>query len=181
MLSETINSPKEAAVVAYGKVRGSDAYVYTEIAIDIFNEILPLSMQNTYIVSDDDSYPSAVRDEFNNGNAWARLDYPLAIPGYRAVHFMDKAPLGLASAYGLVVFLVILIASALLFIFLSVFLSRYLTRTSTRLVKHIEYLIDTGDFGYTDKAIEEGNDEMADIGRTVNDMSVFILESPETE
>ena len=174
MLSSAINDPDEAAVVAYGKVRDSDAYVYAEIADGIFDVLIGPGPGNTYIVSEDESYPEAIPEHLLDERSWATLEYELAIPGCRVVHFMDKAPLGLASAYGLAVFICILIASALLFIFLSVFLSRYLTRTSTRLVRHIRYLMDTGNFGYTDKSIEEGNDEMADIGRTVNEMSVFI-------
>ena len=114
--------------------------------------------------------PEKYRDE----GAWAELSYSLAIPGYSVVRYMDKSPLRLASAYGLVVFIGILTASAVLFIYLSFFLSKFLTRTSSRLVRHIEYLMTSNDFGYTDSSIEEGNDEIAGIGRSVNAMSISI-------
>lgn len=174
MLSETINDPKAPAVAAYGKVQGTDAYVYAEVSMDIFSGIMQSQISNVYISSDSYSYPEEIPEELYHRMAWERNEYQLAIPGVSVVHFINKAPLDITSAYGLAVFISVLIASLLLFLLLSLMLSRFLTRTSSRLVRHIEYLMDTNDFGYTDSTIEEGDDEMASIGRTLNAMSVSI-------
>lgn len=174
MLSETINEPRQPAVIAYGKIRNSEAYVYAEISASIFNGITQSSISNAYIVSGDEAYPGEIPAALMDGKEWEATEYETAIPGCSIIHFINKSPMGVASAYGLAVFVCILIASAALFLFLSVLLSRYLTKTSSRLVRHIRYLMDTNDFGYTDESIEEGDVEIASIGRTLNAMSVSI-------
>ncbi len=174
MIAETINVPKEPAVAAYGKIRGSDAYVYAEVSMDIFNGIMTSSFSNAYLASDSFLYPEEMPEELFDSGSWEATEYPLAIPGYSIVHFINRSPVGIASVYGLAVFITILIASALLFMFLSVLLSQYLTKASRKLVRHIRYLMETNDFGYTDSSIEEGDDEVASIGRTLNAMSISI-------
>ena len=174
MIADTINDPVMPAVVAYGRVRGADAYVYAEISMEIFSGIGPENIRNAYLLHDGLSYPEPVPEDLFNDRSWEMSAYDLVIPGSSIVHFIDRHPLGLASFYGLTVFIVILVASALLFVVLSILLSRYLTRASTRLIRHIRYLMDSGDFSYTDKSIEEGDDEIASIGRSVNAMSLSI-------
>ena len=176
MLSETINSPKVPAVAAYGRIRNADAYVYAEISMELFEGITPSSISNAYIITDRTSYPEKIPKELLQSRSWEATEYPLAIPGCSILHFINRSPLGITSIYGLAVFISILAASVLLFMLLSILLSRYLTRTSSKVVKHIQYLMDTNDFGYTDISIEEGDDEIASIGKTLNAMSISISE-----
>lgn len=176
--ARTLNRPSQPAVAAYGKVIGlDDCYVYAELSGEIFSPLfLGENSGNVYVVSPDSSYPDAIPEDFLDENTWSRTEYELLIPDCYAVQFIDRSPLRLASSYGLAVFLGILITSIILLFILSAILSRYLTRTTYRLEKHIKYLTATNDFGYVDPQIEEGNDEIAAIGHTVNAMSVSISE-----
>ncbi len=173
MLSRTVNAPYETAVVAYGRVSGTDAYVYAELSADIFQGIFS-TIGNAYIVSGSSSYPEEIPSSFLDESAWSCTEYELAIPECRVVHFIDRSPLRFASSYGLAVFIPILIASAVLFVLLSILLSRYLTAAASRLVGYIEHLMAEKNFGAVDKSIEEGCDEIASVGRTINAMSVSI-------
>ncbi len=174
MLGKTLNPPEETAVIAYGRVREADAYVYAEFSSDIFSPLVS-SNATMYIVSDEIVLPNgSIPARYLDESHYASSSYPLEIPGISAVHFLDRNPLRLASSSGLIVLIVVILASILLFILVSILLSRYLTRASSRLVRHIEYLMETKDFGYTDKAIESGKDEIASIGHAVNAMSISI-------
>ncbi len=176
MLGTTINTPYETAVIAYGRVRDSDAYVYAEFSSDIFSPIIS-SNPMMYIVSDEKVLPSGnIPGEYLDPGIYSSSEYSLEIPGVSAVFFQRLNPLRIISSSGLVVFIVVIAASVLLFVLISVLLSRYLTRASSKLVRHIEYLMETKDFGYTDKEIESGKDEIASIGHAVNAMSISISE-----
>ena len=173
-LSTTINSPEELAVTAYGRIRGSDGFVYAELSSDLFSPLIAAG--NVFIVSPGGAYPDAIPGRFYDADDWTEIRYPLPVPDCYVVQFLDRSPLRLASSYGLAVFLVILLASTVLLVLLSFILSRYLTKTTRRLERHIRHLTATNDFGTVDKSIEKGDDEIAAIGRTVNKMSVSISE-----
>ena len=173
MLGRTLNSPFEEAVIAYGRMRGFDAYLYAEFSMDIFE---PLSSTwSMYIEGGGMVYPSAIPDELL-GSSYEATAYPLSIPGCRALRFQELTPLRLISSSGLLVFLIVIAASILLFLVVSVLLSRYLTKASSHLVRHIGHLMETKDFGVVDKSIESGDEEIAAIGHAVNAMSVSISE-----
>ena len=173
-VSTTINSPDELAVAAYGRIRGSDGYVYAELSSDIFSPLV--SVGNVFIVSTGGAYPEAIPERLYDAHDWTEVRYSLPIPGSYVVQFLDRSPLRIASSYGLAVFIMILLASTVLFVLISLMLSRLLTKTTRRLEKHIRHLTETNDFGAVDKSIEKGDDEIAAIGRTVNKMSVSISE-----
>ena len=176
-LTHSINNPDELVVAAYGRMRETDGYVYAELSDNVFRPLFSYpDVGNIYILSDGISYPDAVPSEYMDENNWTMAEYPFVIPGSSVVQFVDRAPLRLASSYGLTVFVGILTASLVLLIVISALLSRYLTRTTSRLEKHIKYLTETKDFGSVNKSIEEGSDEVAAIGRTVNAMSISISE-----
>ena len=173
-VSTTINSPEEMAVAAYGRIRGSDGYVYAELSSDIFSPLI--SAGRIFIVSPSGAYPEAIPERLRDTHGWTEVRYSLPIPDSYVVQFLDRSPLRIASSYGLAVFIFILMASTVLLVLLSFILSRYLTKTTRRLEKHIRYLTATNDFGAVDKSIEKGDDEIAAIGHTVNKMSVSISE-----
>ena len=174
-LGRTLNPPYEDAVVVYGRVRNADAYVYAEFSSDIFTPLLSTA-DGMYIVSDNVILPSAVPGDLLDESSFALSRYPLDIPGCSAVHYQKRMPLSLISSSGFAMFIVVLVASVLLFVLVSFLLSRHLTKTSSGLVRHIEYLMRTKDFGHTDSSIERGDDEIASIGHAVNEMSVSISE-----
>ncbi len=176
-LSRTINSPEGTALTAYGRIRDSSGYVYAEISPTIFDKLFTGTSEGRgFIYSDNTVYPGPIPQDFLDSSKWDMDSYDLPIPGCSVVQFIDRTPFRIASAYGLAVFVAILATSTILVILLSALLSRYLTKSASRLVGHIEYLTDTSDFGFVDKDIEEGDDEIAAIGRTVNAMSVSISE-----
>lgn len=171
-LGRTLNPVSELCVIAYGKVRDSNAYVYAEFSAEIFEPLISI-FPDIYIYSSDYSYPGAIPDVLWQSD-YTRSIYSLDIPDVKAIHFQERMPLSIISSSGLAVFALVIVASILLFILVSVLLSRYLTKASSKLVRHIEYLMDTKDFGYTDKTIESGDKELAQIGHAVNAMSISI-------
>lgn len=176
MFGRTINDPSAMAIIAYGRVRNTEAYIYAEISADILSPIIEAYPGYAYAVSESGSYPEEVPSSFLNSSSYAVSSYGLAIPGAAVLLFQERMPLSLMSSSGLAVLLVVSAASILLFILLSFLLSRYLTRVSSRLVRHIEYLMDTKDFGYVDKTMEKGDEEIASIAHAVNAMSISISE-----
>ena len=172
-LGTTLNRPYENAVIAYGRIRENSAYVYAEFSADIFAPLLDV-FEGMYIISEEMMLPRDIPPRMLDTSQYSSSVYPLEVPGMQAVYYQKLEPLSLFSSYGAAVFLVIFAATLLLFIIVSVLLSRYLTKASSRLVRHIEYLMETKDFGYTDKSIEKGRDEIAAIGHAVNAMSLSI-------
>lgn len=176
-LSETVNLPEELAVVAYGRTRENDGYIYAELSSDIFDSLYSYAdANNIFIVSDGQEYPEGIPESFFEENKWTAYNFPLSIPDSHVIQFIDRSPLRIASSYGLAVFIAIILASTILFVIISFILSRSLTKATRKLEKHIGYLTVTNDFGYVDKSIEEGDDEIAAIGHVVNKMSVSISE-----
>ena len=175
MLSETLNRPQEPAVVAFGRIRGADAYVYAEFSQDIFSPLLDPQAGIIRIFSDGRAWPDG-GEALPDASRYSAEEYELEIPGCTAVHFQPIRQMRLVSSSGLAVLMVVIAASILLFVIVSVLLSRYLTKASSRLVKHIEHLMAEKDFGVKERSIEEGDDEIASIGRAVNAMSISIAE-----
>ena len=171
-LGQTLNNPKELCIRAFGRVRNADAYVYAEFSADLFTPLVEV-FDDIYIVSEYGAYPQSIPGHLLS-SSYSQTVYPLEIDGCSAIQFQERMPLSLISSSGLAVFFLVIVASILLFVVISVLLSRYLTKASSKLVSHIEYLMDTKDFGYTDKSIEAGDKELAQIGHAVNAMSVSI-------
>lgn len=176
-VGRTLNEPYEDALIAYGRMDDIDAYVYAEVDMSVFDPVYDDgAVENLYIRSLDGSfsYPGTVPEAFFDDTAWDMNTYELGIDGLELVYFEDKRPISLGSIYGLGAFLLLLGGSFLLIVVVSIITSRQLTRSTRRLVKHINQLSESGNYGYTDPTIEEGGDEIADIGRTVNKMSLSI-------
>ncbi len=175
--SDSLNTPHEDVVVAYGKVEGLDAYIYAEASMQIFSSLFENETAgNIYIKGGDDFiYPSPVEEDFLT-KAYTKGSIPLLIPSSSVVYYVDKYPMILSSSYGLTMFLTLLAGSALLALIVSLLTSRYMTKSSSKLINHIKYLTESNDFGYTDPSIEDGGDEIAEIGKTLNRMSLSISE-----
>ncbi len=171
--TDSLNAPHEKVVVAYGKVEGVDAYIYAEVSMEVFASLFENeAVGNIYIKGADDFiYPHPVKSEFF-GNDYSEGSIPLLIPSSHVVYYVDyPPPMALHT-----MFLTLLAGSALLAFVVSFLTSRVLTKSSSKLINHMKYLTESNDFGYTDSSIEEGDDEIAKIGSTVNRMSLSISE-----
>ena len=179
MFSQTLNSPYEDAVVAYGRMDDMDAYVYAEVDMGVFDPLFEDALvDGLYIVGDDGAFiwPSDPEADMLDSSSYASESIALSIPGASIVHFENRTPVGLGSAYGLGAFVMLLAGSTVLFAVVSVIISRFLTRSTDKLVDHMGHLAADNAFGEVDPSIEEGDDEIARVGRTVNSMSLSIAE-----
>ena len=177
MLSGTLNTPYETAVVAYGRIDDHDAYVYAEINASVFDPLFSDSaVGNLYLVDDDGTmlWPVSGNPESYESESWSRELFDIHIAGVRLAYFENRQPIRLGSIYGLTGFLVLITGSLILVVLVSLITSRYLTSSTRKLVRHISYLSESGRYGLVNPEIEKGNDEMAAIGRTVNRMSTSI-------
>lgn len=89
-------------------------------------------------------------------------------------YFENTRPVALSSAYGLGTFVSLLLTSTLLIVVISLVSSRVVTRPTRALVRYMKDLSDKSAYGSVDPSREEGDDELARIGRTVNQMSLSI-------
>ena len=175
MTDTTLNSPYENAVVAYGRMDDIDAYIYAEMSMSIFDPLFDNApVENIYVIRDEDGfcYPGD-RPEGLLSGSYAEERFDLDIDGVSFVYYENRLPLSIGS-YGLGIFVLLIVVSFVLITVISYLTSRYLTRSTVRLVRHISHLSDSGSYGEVNPMIEEGNDEMAEIGRTVNRMSLSI-------
>lgn len=177
-LGRTLNSPYEDAVLAFGRMRDPDAYVYAELSMSVFDPLRGEgAVPELFIESEEDASPvMPLTGEVpeHGGGQWIRHIHQLSIPGLVLVHYENRWPVSISSAYGLGTFITLLLSSIILVYIVSVFTSRLVTRPANALVRHIQNLSESASYGTVDPSLEEGGDEIAEIGRTVNRMSLSI-------
>ena len=165
-IGTTLNSPYEDALLAYGRMDSADAYIYAELDMSIFDPVFTdASVDNVYLrdLVTGKTYPSAIDERMLDSSQYLEESFSLLIPDVEVVYFEDRNPMTVSSVYGLS-------------------MSKYLTRSTTRLVRYMKDLAENEDYGSVDPSIEEGDDEIANIGKSVNAMSLSIahlLESNE--
>ena len=176
-LGRTLNEPYEPSVLAFGRMNEPEAYVYAELSMTVFDPLFrepPVS--GIYVVDEEDGslvYPLDSGDP-PEGGQWLRHVFPLSIPGLEIAYFENTRPVALSSAYGLGTFVSLLLTSTLLIVVISLVSSRAVTRPTRALVRYMKDLSDKSAYGSVDPSLEEGDDELARIGRTVNQMSLSI-------
>lgn len=151
-----------APIASYG-------WVYIELAFNLFDKLFSggSNYMDVYIISDAWSLPETVSEE--EGLAVASLsgsDLTIAVKTDASALRQDRRQVILIA---IAVTLVATAAAALL----AYVLTGFITKPVNRLITHIKHIGEDGDFTPS-KEIEKGNDEIAEIGRTVNDMSVSI-------
>ena len=184
-LGTTLNSPYEDALLAYGRMNSADAYIYAELDMSIFDPVFSdASVDNIYLRNSRTGkmYPSDINAGLLDSSQYLEESFSLLIPDVEVVYFEDRNPMTVGSVYGLSMFIILLAGSTLLVLVVSFITSKYLTRSTTRLVRYMKDLAENEDYGSVDPSIEEGDDEIANIGKSVNAMSLSIahlLESNE--
>ena len=184
-IGTTLNSPYEDALLAYGRMDSVDAYIYAELDMSIFDPLLSdASVDNIYLrnVETGKTYPHAISSEMLDQSRYLEESFSTLIPGVEVVYFENRNPMTVSSVYGLSMFIILIAGSTLLVLIVSSLISRYLTRSTSRLVHYMRNLVETENYGSVDPTIEEGDDEIANIGKSVNSMSLSIahlLESNE--
>lgn len=184
-IGTTLNSPYEDALLAYGRMDSADAYIYAELDMSIFDPVFTdASVDNVYLrdLGTGRTYPSVIDEKMLDSSQYLEKSFSLLIPDVEVVYFEDRNPMTVSSVYGLSMFIILVAGSTLLVLVVSFITSKYLTRSTTRLVRYMKELTENEDYGSVDPSIEEGDDEIANIGKSVNAMSLSIahlLESNE--
>ena len=170
----TINEPSDIAVIAYGQVQGSEGWIYAEMNDSFFDDLLKNSpIENTFVVSSGWSLPYEIPQELFS-SSYLMNEIPLSVPDISVFYFVEKTQIHLDSLYGLTIFLIIMVAAIVMVITLGYLMTRIINRPTEHLVKYIKNLTEKSNYGVVDKSIEEGNDEIAEIGHTINEMSLSI-------
>lgn len=171
----TINTPKENAIAAIGKIEGdSTAWIYAEINDTIFDRLLLESPINSiYIHTNQWTLPDSIPEELLS-SSYVKNEVKLSHGDISILFFVQKTQLQLTSFYGFTIFLIIIVAGIVLALTLGGLITHIITRPTAHLVKHIEFLTKENKYGVINKEIEKGSDEIAQIGRTINKMSVSI-------
>ena len=169
-LGTTLNSPYEDALLAYGRMNSADAYIYAELDMSIFDPVFSdASVDNIYLRNSRTGkmYPSDINAGLLDSSQYLEESFSLLIPDVEVVYFEDRNPMTVGSVYGLSMFIILLAGSTLLVLVVSFITSKYLTRSTTRLVRYMKDLAENEDYGSVDPSIEEGDDEIANIGKSV--------------
>lgn len=170
----SLNSPFKKVLIARSKVANADAWVYAELDLSIFDPLFfSESARAVYVIADGFSYPSNDNLSYEN-NDYTRDEMNLIMPGTRVVWYTDYHPLTLSYSYGLTIFLIVLLGAVLLVTLLSIFFSNRVSNPISHLVKYIRYMTINESYGHVDASIEQGDDEIAKIGKTINTMSLSI-------
>ena len=170
----TLNEPREVAIIAYGKVLNSNGWIYAELNDSFFDDLLENSpLDNTFVVSSGWTLPNEIPEELYSSK-YIMNEVKLSVPDISILYFVSKIQIKLDSFYGFTIFLIILVAAILLVITIGYLLTRMINKPTDKLVKHIKYITKENKYGLVDKTIEEGDDEIAQIGHTINEMSLSI-------
>lgn len=166
------------------------SYVYIELRLTLFAETLaPYTEVNNILLLDGNSrlvtpLPAGLPEDFPVQELKENTRLTAGGSRYQAEHLtLENAALTLYSCTNvtslgsdgghiLFVVVVILLASLLLACLLAVLVSNYLTRPIQCLTERIQRVA-ANDFSY-DPSIEASNDEIGQIGRTVNEMTMSI-------
>lgn len=164
-------------------------WIYMELDLRLFNEIIspypagsffllyngelisPQSMGDLPIEFFQREFESVEKIEYN-GKTYRVLSLPLLIEGLSINSNSDVSYLVQNGYPVLYTLMVVLATVAITTIILSVLLSNFLTRPINRLTAHIKK-ISENDFSFNAE-IEKGNDEIAEVGRIVNEMTTSI-------
>lgn len=151
---------------------GSDGWIYIELDNSLFSPLFePYSayVQNSVVSENGWAHPAhtpatlASKDEQVTSIA-------LESPGLFIVSRTDLRQLKQTRRYGIIISLVITLTSLLIASLLAYLLTGIITRAVRDLIAHIQHATESSDFT-PNPLIERGSDEIAAIGKTVNDMS----------
>ncbi len=155
---------------------GTDGWIYIELDTSIFSPLLrPYSdYVDNYIISGDGwSYPSSSEDPrqlLESGNGYQTTTVAMETGGLSIVSRTDLKMLKQSNRYGIYISLAVCASSLLIACALAYRLTNITTKPVRVLIDHIRTTTETNDFT-PDPDIEKGADEIAAIGKTVNDMS----------
>lgn len=155
---------------------GTDGWVYIELDVSMFNPLLrPYSdYVNNYVITLDGwSYPilgRPVQSLLEDGGGYQATSVALENGGLYIVSRTNLKILKQSNRYGIYISLAVCATSLLIACALAFFLTNITTKPVRVLIDHIKTTTETNDFS-PDPEIEQGEDEIAAIGKTVNDMS----------
>lgn len=161
-------------------------YIYTEIGLDLFTDLLTPYMQiNNLFITDSQGRILTDRPEFLSENAdymtetegrsefagqvYEYFSRALPVAGMRLYSCTPYPPTGNDSSHLLYIISLVLLMSFAIGILLAFLTSRYLSLPIKRLDRRLG-LIAGGDFSF-DAEIEKPRDELGKIGHTVNEMT----------
>lgn len=170
--STTLNEPRENSIAAFSIIDMNYGYIYAEINENMFSDIL--SSESAVEITDKKGW-SVKSSSFIDGKDYYETEIPSSSPikiYYRL--YMDKTPFSIFSFYGFTLFIILIFIAVILCYILALVLTRTITRPVNRLISFIRQLSDNDEYGMTSSQIEKGDDEISEIGKSVNEMSLSI-------
>lgn len=169
--------------------RPGQGYLYIELNLELFNDVLqPYTELNDLFVTGPDGQlvtlrPEGIPADFTaagltdgdcaiGGQTYLVRSEPLSMGGLRLYHCVLQTELDQEGIHILYTVIAVVALSLLLALCLSVLFSAYFSRPISRLNDRLRRIA-ANDFSF-DPAIEKPQDELGQIGRTVNEMSMSI-------
>lgn len=170
--STTLNEPRENSIAAFSIIDMNYGYIYAEINENMFSDIL--QSESAVEITDKKGW-SVKSSSFIESKDYYETEIPSSSPieiYYRL--YMDKTPFSIFSFYGFTLFIILIFIAVILCYILALVLTRTITRPVNRLISFIRQLSDNDEYGMTSAQIEKGDDEISEIGKSVNEMSLSI-------